>query len=263
MLRPNVSYCIDNNEVHYNPMLPPETRVVGTFNVTSTSQPTWMTYGYEGETGWDNVSKVEVVKPSGTTIELAFSDLTRDQYQEEYGYVFDDTGIHTIYYTLTDPTFIGDDFANNFSSLTSITIPNSVTTIKGAFMGCSGLTSITIPNSVTTIENSFLQCSGLTSVTIPSSVIYLRGNSFQDCSNLTSVNIGNGLIYIDDMTFYNCSRLASATVEATTPPTMNGGSFGNNASGFKIYVPADSVAAYKAASGWSSYANDIEAIPAA
>ena len=52
------------------------------------------------------------------------------------------------------------------SGLTSVTIPNSVTTIGGsAFLGCSGLTSVTIPNSVTTIEGgAFDYCTGLTSV---------------------------------------------------------------------------------------------------
>jgi len=49
------------------------------------------------------------------------------------------------------------------SGLTSITIPNSVTSIGGgAFWGCSGLTSITIPNSVTSIGGwAFSGCSGL------------------------------------------------------------------------------------------------------
>jgi hypothetical protein len=37
--------------------------------------------------------------------------------------------------------------------------------------------------------------------------------------------------------------------------------FGTNASGRKIYVPSESVDAYKAAEKWSTYAADIEAIP--
>ena len=56
-------------------------------------------------------------------------------------------------------TSIGED-AFYSSSMTSITIPNSVTTIGDeAFMFCSGLTSITIPNSVKTIgESAFIKC---------------------------------------------------------------------------------------------------------
>ena len=49
-----------------------------------------------------------------------------------------------------------------YSGLTSITIPDSVTSIGySAFEGCTGLTSITIPDSVTSIGNcAFLGCSG-------------------------------------------------------------------------------------------------------
>ena len=59
----------------------------------------------------------------------------------------------------------GDGFYN-CTGLTSITIPNSVTSIGAwAFSGCSGLTSIEIPNSVTSIGmNAFYNCTGLTSV---------------------------------------------------------------------------------------------------
>jgi len=55
------------------------------------------------------------------------------------------------------------------TSLTNVTIPNSVTSIEYyAFSFCSRLTSIAIPNSVTSIGNwAFGGCSGLTSVTIP------------------------------------------------------------------------------------------------
>ncbi|MCB5984936.1 leucine-rich repeat domain-containing protein, partial [Flavobacterium psychrophilum] len=54
---------------------------------------------------------------------------------------------------------------------------------------CSGLTSVTIPNSVTTIgDGSFARCSGLTSVTIPNSVTAIEERAFADCSSLRTVN---------------------------------------------------------------------------
>ena len=57
---------------------------------------------------------------------------------------------------------IGDLAFAECSNLTSVVIPNSVTSIGwDAFNGCSGLTSITIPNSVTNIESyAFYRCSG-------------------------------------------------------------------------------------------------------
>ncbi|MBR4868896.1 MAG: leucine-rich repeat protein, partial [Clostridia bacterium] len=51
---------------------------------------------------------------------------------------------------------------------------------------CDRLTSVTIPNSVTTIEGeAFSYCDSLTSVTIPNSVTSIGNNSFESCENLT------------------------------------------------------------------------------
>ena len=55
-------------------------------------------------------------------------------------------------------------------------------------MCCSSLTSVTIPNSVTSIgENAFWNCISLTSVTIPNSVTYIDWGAFNSCISLTSV----------------------------------------------------------------------------
>ena len=80
------------------------------------------------------------------------------------------------------------------SGLTSVEIPNSVTSIGDeAFAGCSGLTSVTIPNSVTSIgDGAFGGCSGLTEVTIPDSVTDIGDWAFRKCSSLQSIFIPLG-----------------------------------------------------------------------
>ena len=77
-----------------------------------------------------------------------------------------------------------------FGDRTSITIPNSVTSIgDSAFRGCSSLTNITIPSSVTSIEDlAFMGCRSLRSITIPNSVTSIGYGAFYDCSNLKTIN---------------------------------------------------------------------------
>ena len=90
-----------------------------------------------------------------------------------------------------------------FSSLTSITIPNSVTSIgNNAFNLCTSLTSITIPNSVTLIGGSaFSCCESLTSITIPNSVTSIGEYAFWGCDALESVLIPNSLTDIGRVAF--------------------------------------------------------------
>ena len=157
-------------------------------------------------------------------------------------------------------TTIGESAFWECSSLTSVTIPDSVTTIGGdAFRNCSSLTSVTIGDSVTTIgESAFYNCSSLTSVTIPNSVTTIGDSAFRNCSSLTSVTIGDSVTTIGGGAFSNCTNLTSVYCKATTPPALSDSIvFYNNASDRKIYVPMESVEAYKTAEGWSRYADAI------
>lgn len=82
------------------------------------------------------------------------------------------------------------NYAFNKSSVTSVTIPNSVATIKkGAFKECKRLKNINFPSSVTLIEAAAFYDSGLESITIPSTVEVIGYGSFGYCSNLRHVTI--------------------------------------------------------------------------
>ena len=158
-------------------------------------------------------------------------------------------------------TLIEHDTFFGCSSLTSVVIPSNITSIGySAFDGCSSLTFVTIPNSVTSIEGYAFNSCSLISVTIPSSVTSIGECVFSSCSSLTSVTIGNSVTSIGDWAFSSCSGLTSITIEAITPPVLGENIF-DNTNNCLIYVPSESVDAYKAATGWSTYADRIQAIP--
>ena len=145
---------------------------------------------------------------------------------------------------------------------TTYTIPNSVTSIgDAAFYYCSTLTQVTIPNSVTSIGSSaFLSCSALTQVNIGSGVTSIGNSAFLSCSALTQVTIGNGVTSIGYSAFENCSALTDMTVMAIVPPTTGWDAFDGVSSSIPVYVPAESLEAYKTAEVWKGFTN-LQAIP--
>ena len=108
-----------------------------------------------------------------------------------------------------------------------------------AFVGCSDITSVTIEEGVMSVNtHAFGECSSLTTVTLPSTIMDLGGQAF------------------------GFSGLTTITINATTPPSYGSGLFDYSENLAHIYVPAASVAAYKAAEGWSAHASIIAEIPA-
>lgn len=111
-------------------------------------------------------------------------------------------------------THIGDH-AFFTSSLTSVTIPDSITNIGDAvFFNCPNLTRVTIPNSITSIGGyAFYECTSLPSITIPESVTSIGEQAFFWCSSLTNVTIPNRVTSIGDRAFSFCARLTAINVD--------------------------------------------------
>ena len=115
------------------------------------------------------------------------------------------------------------------------------------------MTSVTIPNSVTSIGSAtFEACSSLTSVTIPNSVTSIESYAFYACSSLTSVTIPNSLTAIGNYTFYACSGLTSVKCLASIPPSIGNDSFLNISDTCTLTVPCGSLEAYTT-SDWNTY----------
>lgn len=110
-----------------------------------------------------------------------------------------------------------------FTTLTSVTLPNTLTHIgEGAFAG-SALRSITIPNSVISIgTRAFVECKDLTSVTLGNGITQI-GNRVFSLTGLTSIVIPNSVTSIEEFAF-SSSNLRSLTIPSSVT-TIGGSAF--------------------------------------
>ena len=182
-----------------------------------------------------------------------------------------------------DVTIIPRSVFSGCSTLTSITLPNSVQNIKDySFENCSSLATIAIPESVTTIGQAvFSGCTSLESFTgkfasadgacliidgklvayatdyntiytIPSTVSTIAKNAFKGNNAITTVTIPESVNTIEAMAFIGCSNLKSITLlDAERVPKGADGMFDDIADDAKIYVPVGTVDKYKEA--WQSF----------
>lgn len=162
-----------------------------------------------------------------------------------------------------------DALAGSFeqcTNLASITLPSTAMELYGnTFIYCESLGSITLSNNTTLDDggsNIFGHCTSLTNIIIPSSIKKLPYGFLSFCENLKTVTIeATDFNIFSDNVFFNCTSLESITLKATIPPTFGYNMLYNVPANVNIYVPCASLNAYKAASGWSTYANRIQCEP--
>lgn len=150
------------------------------------------------------------------------------------------------------------------TKLIKIQIPDSVKYIgRSAFDDCEHLENLHLGNSVEHIgERAFAyndNNNGVESLIIPDSTKVIEQSAFESWYSLTHLTIGAGITKIGDYAF-DSSELTTLICKAKTPPTLGSDVFSNISDSCIIYVPAESVNAYKSATNWSLYADQIQAI---
>ena len=161
--------------------------------------------------------------------------------------------------------------------LTTVSIPSSVTNIgEYAFAGLTDVQSITVDSNNQTYDsrnncNAIIESStnklivgNIDITTIPNTVTTIACTAFamNEKNTLTnSVDIPASVTAIEKWAFELIPTLTTVTCRATNPPALDALAFEGSSNIVHIYVPAESVETYKAATNWSAFANIIEAIP--
>ena len=175
------------------------------------------------------------------------------------GDYFGDSAITKVHYIPSSITSLDYEFSN-WSSLKEITceIPDGVTSMIQTFFVCKNLVKVpNIPSSVKDMTNAFANCKSLVNVpNIPSGVIEMY-YTFYGCTSLVkSPSIPESATSLRS-TLRACSILKEATFLHTTPPSYFDTLY-NCPSLESIYVPDESVDAYKTATGWSEFASKFK-----
>lgn len=152
-----------------------------------------------------------------------FADTFRDKEGYLY-YIFNAS--EDLNNNTAEVTWQYEDNPNNYSGYTTINIPSIVVhnqvnyrvigIREKAFSFCKTLTSVSIPNTVTSIgSDAFSEC-GLTSIDIPNSVTHIGYQAFHRCSGLTSLVIPNSVTSIGNSAFDYCRNLRTVSIDCST-----------------------------------------------
>lgn len=105
-------------------------------------------------------------------------------------------------------------FAFEESSITSITLPDTIKTIPMyAFYYCEDLVRVELPDSITKIDYfAFCGCSSLESIEIPDSVTKIDNGAFSACSSLKDIKLSSNISEIIDFAFRDCTSLEKIVI---------------------------------------------------
>ena len=155
-------------------------------------------------------------------------------------------------------TSIAYKFSNKYiKSFDELKYFTGLTSIYQAFNGCSYLTSVTIPESVTSIDYiAFLSCTRLVSVKLPKGLTTIGEWAFSGCSSLTSITIPEGVTTIGDYAFNSCDGLKSVISLIEEPFEIPSHVFLNTSA--TLYVPAGTKSLYEATPSWNQFQRIVE-----
>ncbi len=156
-------------------------------------------------------------------------------------------------------TGIGESAFENCSNMTSVTLPNSVISVgAGAFRYCSSLTSPLYNENVL----AYMPTSYSGAFVVPEGIKSIAGYAFSGCNKISSVTIPNSVTSLGKGAFYECTGIQSITSRAATPPACGSNCFYYVPKTIPVYVPAGTVADYKAKDGWKDFGDNIQEIGA-
>ncbi len=124
-------------------------------------------------------------------------------------------------------TIIEERAFRNNRNITSVTIPDTITSINGeyVFAFCDNLVSVIFTGSskITKIpQHTFYYCDALKNINIPSSVTSIGSYAFGGCSSLTSITIPSDVTSIGSYAFSNCSSLTTITIPSNVTKVYEG-----------------------------------------
>lgn len=160
---------------------------------------------------------------------------------------------------------------------------NNITTIDTSAFAGSMCENVIIPETVTLIGANAFSSANIGTMILPGSVTRISSFAFQDVRGVNGVapviKLNEGLAVIEQSAFnfaeiageieipstvtkigeycFTYTGITTVICKPTTPPALGSDAFSSDTAGFTIKVPAASVAAYKAATNWSTYADYI------